>query len=136
MAEGIRHIVSAPIIQVDEQHSGVEVAHRLRIMQAVVMLNLVVVAVRHSGYCLVVHVGRPQFVEAVRDYYVAVEIQYTVDVVGQQFAQKKTIVCSIRRANMSVLPVTAYWKGAENTLVNKIELYLLSVIVCYALNQR
>ena len=37
---------------------------------------------------------------------------------------------------MSVLPVTAYWKGAEKTLVNKIELYLLSVIVCYAFNQR
>ena len=35
---------------------------------------------------------------------------------------------------MSVLPVTAYWKGAEKTLVNKIERNLLSVIVCYTFN--
>ena len=55
-------------------------------MQPVVMLNLVVIAVRHSGYSLVVHVGSPQFVEAVRDDYVAVEIQYTVDIVRQQLA--------------------------------------------------
>ena len=47
------------------------------------MLNLVVIAVRHGGYCLVVHVCCPQIVEAVRDDYVTVEIQYTVDVVRQ-----------------------------------------------------